>query len=167
MGKNLAGKTASIIAVLVIFIYGIFFGWNGPKLGSLKSLLADNIRLGLDLKGGTHLVLQVHVDEAVTSATDRDVARLKSALQDAGITASVGKTDLAHPETIVVSGIPPAKGGNVAHGPERHLARECRQSREQHRADGRAEPDRAAARGNHGRGPGGLPRPQPAAAARA
>jgi preprotein translocase subunit SecD len=109
MGKNLAGKTASIIAVLVIFIYGIFFGWNGPKLGSLKSLLADNIRLGLDLKGGTHLVLQVHVDEAVTSATDRDVARLKAAFQEAGVTASVGKTDPAHPETIVVSGIPPAK----------------------------------------------------------
>src|SRR5271154_6783028 len=109
MGKNLAGKTASIIAVLVIFVYGIFFGWNGPKLGSLKSLVADNIRLGLDLKGGTHLVLQVHVDEAVTSATDRDVARLKSALQEASIPASVGKTDPARPETIVVSGIPPAK----------------------------------------------------------
>ncbi len=109
MGKNLAGKTASIIAVLVIFIYGIFFGSNGPKLGSFKSLLADNIRLGLDLKGGTHLVLQVHVEEAITSATDRDVARLKAAFQEAGVTASVGKTDTAHPETIVVSGIPPAK----------------------------------------------------------
>jgi preprotein translocase subunit SecD len=109
MGKNLAGKTASIIAILVIFIYGIFFGWNGPKLGSWKSLVTDNIHLGLDLKGGTHLVLQVHVEEAVTSATDRDVARLKSALQDAGVTASVGKTDAAHPETIVVSGIPAGK----------------------------------------------------------
>jgi preprotein translocase subunit SecD len=109
MGKNLAGKTASIIAVLVVFVYGILYGSNGPKLGSLKSLLTDNIRLGLDLKGGTHLVLQVHVDEAVTSATDRDVARLKAAFQEAGITASVGKTDPAHPETIVVSGIPPAK----------------------------------------------------------
>jgi preprotein translocase subunit SecD len=109
MGKNLAGKTASIIAILVIFIYGIFFGWNAPKMGSLKSLITENIHLGLDLKGGTHLVLQVHVDEAVTSATDRDVARLKSALQDVGVTATVGKTDPAHPETIVVTGIPAAK----------------------------------------------------------
>jgi preprotein translocase subunit SecD len=109
MGKNLAGKTASIIAILVIFIYGIFFGWNVPKMGSLKSLITENIHLGLDLKGGTHLVLQVHVDEAVTSATDRDVARLKSALQDVGVTATVGKTDPAHPETIVVTGIPAAK----------------------------------------------------------
>jgi preprotein translocase subunit SecD len=109
MGKNLAGKTASIIAVLVVFVYGILYGSNGPKVGSFKSLLANNIRLGLDLKGGTHLVLQVHVDEAVTSATDRDVARLKTAFQEAGVPATVGKTDPAHPETIVVSGIPPAK----------------------------------------------------------
>jgi preprotein translocase subunit SecD len=109
MGKNLAGKTASIIAILVIFIYGIFYGFNPPKLGSWKSLLADNIRLGLDLKGGTHLVLQVHVDEAITAATDRDVARLKAALQDAGVVATVGKTDPARPETIVVTGIPIAK----------------------------------------------------------
>ncbi len=109
MGKNLAGKTASIIAVLVVFIYGILYGSNGPKLGSLKSLLADNIRLGLDLKGGTHLVLQVHVEEALASATDRDVARLKAALQAVGINATVGKTDPAHPNTIVVTGIPPEK----------------------------------------------------------
>jgi preprotein translocase subunit SecD len=109
MGKNLAGKTASIIAILVIFIYGIFYGFNPPKFGSWKSLLADNIRLGLDLKGGTHLVLQVHVEEAITAATDRDVARLKAALQDAGVVATVGKTDPAHPETIVVTGIPIAK----------------------------------------------------------
>jgi preprotein translocase subunit SecD len=109
MGKNLRGKTATIIAILIIFVYGIFFGFNPPKGGSLKSLLTNNINLGLDLKGGTHLVLQVHVDEAITSATDRDVARLKTALQTAGVTASVGKTDPAHPETIVVTGIPPAK----------------------------------------------------------
>ena len=110
MGKNLAGKTASIIAILVIFVYGIIYGSNAPKLGSLKSLITKNIRLGLDLKGGTHLVLEVHVAEVMTSTTDRDVARLLADLPKAGVTgATVGKTDPAHPETIVVSGIPVAK----------------------------------------------------------
>ena len=110
MGKNLNGKTASIIAILVVFVYGIFFGFNAPHLGSWKSLVTENIHLGLDLKGGTHLVLEVHVAEAVASATDRDVARLETDLQKAGVTgASVGKTDPAHPQTIVVSGIPAAK----------------------------------------------------------
>ena len=64
----------------------------------------------VDLKGGAHLVLEVHVAEALGSATDRDVARLQEDLQKAGITgAIVGKTDAARPQTIVVSGIPAAK----------------------------------------------------------
>jgi preprotein translocase subunit SecD len=109
MGKNLAAKSATIVAILVVFIYGIFFGFNPPKIGSLKSLLANNIHLGLDLKGGTHLVLEVHVAEAVVSTTDRDVQRLQSDLQAQGITATVGKSDPAHPNTIVVNGVPSAK----------------------------------------------------------
>jgi preprotein translocase subunit SecD len=98
MGKNLAGKTGFIIAVLVIFVYGIF----GIPHGSLKQSLTDRIHLGLDLRGGTHLVLQVHVAEAINSATDRDVQRLNEALAANGATAS--KPDPAHPEVIVVTG---------------------------------------------------------------
>src|SRR5258708_22961721 len=103
MGKNLAGKTAFIVAVLVVFCFGIV----GIPHGSLAQSIKDRINLGLDLKGGTHLVLEVHVAEALASATDRDVARLEDDLTKAGIQgAMVGKTDAANPQTIVVSGIP-------------------------------------------------------------
>jgi len=102
MGKNLAGKTGFIIAVLVIFIYGIFFGSGLPKMAPLKTLLTNNIHLGLDLKGGTHLVLQVKVEEAVNSTTDRDVQRLTDALAADG--AKGTKLDPTHPETITVTG---------------------------------------------------------------
>ena len=95
MGKNLARRTGFIVAVLAIFIYGIFFGTNLPKLAPLKTLLTDNIHLGLDLQGGTHLVLQVHVAEAVNAATDRDVQLLNTALTADGATAT--KLDPAHP----------------------------------------------------------------------
>ena len=106
MGKSLAGKTAFIIAVLVIFAYGIV---GVPRHG-FKQAIADRINLGLDLKGGTHLVLEVHVAEAIASATDRDAARLQADLEKAGVTGvTVGKTDPARPQTIVVSGISPAK----------------------------------------------------------
>jgi preprotein translocase subunit SecD len=106
MGKNLAGKTAFIVAVLAIFCFGIV----GIPHGGLKESIKRNINLGLDLKGGTHLVLEVHVVEAVASATDRDVARLEDDLQKAGIQgATVGKTDAANPQTIVVSGVPATK----------------------------------------------------------
>jgi preprotein translocase subunit SecD len=98
MGKNLKGKTAFIIAVLVIFVYGIF----GIPSGGLKNALTNRIHLGLDLQGGTHLVLQVHVEEAVNSASDRDVQALNTALQPMGAQAS--KLDLAHPEVITITG---------------------------------------------------------------
>jgi preprotein translocase subunit SecD len=106
MGKNLAGKSAFIVAVLLVFVFGIV----GIPHGGLKESITRRINLGLDLKGGTHLVLEVHVAEAIASATDRDVARLEADLQKAGVTgATVGKTDPARPQTIVISGIPAAK----------------------------------------------------------
>jgi preprotein translocase subunit SecD len=110
MGKNLAGKLALIVAVLVVFCFGIV----GIPHGGLMESIKNNIHLGLDLKGGTHLVLEVHVAEAIASATDRDVARLEDDFQKAGIAgATIGKTDPAKPQTIVVSGIPATKLGDA------------------------------------------------------
>ncbi|HEV2576093.1 MAG TPA: protein translocase subunit SecD [Acidobacteriaceae bacterium] len=103
MGKNLKGKTVFIIAVLVIFVYGIF----GIPTHGVKDALLNRIHLGLDLQGGTHLVLKVHVEEAVNSATDRDMQALNTALQPLG--AQAAKTDLAHPEVITVTGGTPAQ----------------------------------------------------------
>jgi preprotein translocase subunit SecD len=103
MGKNLKGKAVFIVAVLLIFVYGIF----GIPRGGLKQTLLDRIHLGLDLQGGTHLVLQVHVAEAINSTTDRDMQALNTALAPMGATAA--KNDLAHPEVITVTGGSPAQ----------------------------------------------------------
>ncbi len=107
MGKNLNGKIGFIVAVLVIFLYGII----GIPHGGLKQSLTDRIHLGLDLKGGTHLVLKVHVNEAINSATDRDMQRLNTELTADSATAT--KPDPAHPETIAVSGFQPAQQSAV------------------------------------------------------
>jgi preprotein translocase subunit SecD len=106
MGKNLGTKTAIIIAVLLFFTYGIFYGFNAPKFAPIKTILTDNIHLGLDLKGGTHLVLEVHVLEAVNAATDRAVQQLETDLPGAGVTgATAAKLDTAHPDVITISGV--------------------------------------------------------------
>ncbi len=108
MGKNLAGKAGFIVAVLVIFVYGII----GIPHGGLKNSLLQRINLGLDLRGGTHLVLQVHVEEAIGSLTDTDVQRLNTALAATGATAA--KLDpAAHAGVITVSGVTPAQTGAV------------------------------------------------------
>ncbi len=103
MGKNLASRTGFIVAVLLICTYGIF----GIPHGGLKQSLENRINLGLDLKGGTHLVLQVHVAEAVNSSTDRDVQALNAALAATGATAA--KLDISHPEIITISGGSPTQ----------------------------------------------------------
>ncbi len=46
----------------------------------------EKINLGLDLKGGTHLVLEVQTDEALIVQVDQNVTQLKSLLRDASIT---------------------------------------------------------------------------------
>jgi preprotein translocase subunit SecD len=110
MSQNLKGKTAFIVALLVVFCYGIVGIPHGLSPAALKQALTDRIKLGLDLKGGTHLVLQVHVQDAVVSTTDRDVERLQDDLQKAGVAGvTVGKLDPAHPEAITVKGVPAAK----------------------------------------------------------
>jgi len=115
MGKNLKGKTAFIVAVLLVFCYGFIGIPHGLGPAALKQALADHIKLGLDLKGGTHLVLKVHVEEAVGSTTDRDVQRLQEDLEKAGIAgAVVHKTNpVAHPDQITISGIPAAKASDA------------------------------------------------------
>ena len=41
MGKNLAGKAGFIVAVLVIFIYGIFYGTQLPSPSPVRSLMCS------------------------------------------------------------------------------------------------------------------------------
>ena len=113
MGKNSATKIGIIVVVLLFFVYGIIgIPYNtGKGVGdSFKQALARNIKLGLDLQGGIHLVLGVHVNEAVGAATDRDVARLESELPAGGVNgATVGKPDPNSAQTISISGVPPAQ----------------------------------------------------------
>ena len=105
MQKNLLLKTGIIVATLLIFVYGML----GPKMFSgagLKASLLDRIHLGLDLKGGTHLILQVMVNDAVGAQSDHATEILKDELQKAKVNyADIGKLD-NQPEKVVIKGVP-------------------------------------------------------------
>jgi preprotein translocase subunit SecD len=107
MNKNLGTKAILIVVVLLGCVYGII----GIPHGGLKQALLNRIHLGLDLKGGVHLVLQVHVEEAISSATDRDMQSLNTAL--AQYSATAAKLDPKHPETISITGAAPANQSDV------------------------------------------------------
>jgi preprotein translocase subunit SecD len=117
MKKNLKQKIVIIIGVLVVFLYGAFFGFDVPKfVGNqpLLSQLTQHIHLGLDLQGGVHLILQVQVKEAVNSETDNTLARIQQDLKTAKLGFSqVTKPDASRPELIQVEGVNPAQSGAV------------------------------------------------------
>jgi preprotein translocase subunit SecD len=114
MKKNLKSRVALIIAVLLIFTYGIFGIPSGFSGKDLAASLTKRIHLGLDLQGGVHLILQVVVSEAVSDETDSMVSRLQQDLKAAHLTYSqVYKPDPSKPELVRVEGITPASSSAV------------------------------------------------------
>jgi preprotein translocase subunit SecD len=97
MAKNLKTRTLVIVAVIVACIIGII---GFPKsMADLKRNWQNNIRLGLDLKGGSHLVLQVQVQDAVKANADQAIERLKDDLKKQNITwNSIDRNDPQRPE---------------------------------------------------------------------
>src|SRR5947209_6023646 len=65
---NLLLKVGLIVAILVIFTIAIIPTKSNP----------EPIRRGLDLKGGTHLVMRVNVGDAVKLETDQATEQFKS-----------------------------------------------------------------------------------------
>jgi preprotein translocase subunit SecD len=109
MNKNLGWKLIVIVGTLLVFLFGIFGvpdKWTGS---GLIAALENRIHLGLDLKGGTHLILQVQVNDAVNVDSDNAVERLKADLRARKITyAEISKPDTANnPDKIVLKGVPP------------------------------------------------------------
>src|ERR1035438_9957635 len=85
MKKNLNSKIALIVAVLVVFVYGIIGVPSGITGKALTESLTKRIHLGLDLRGGAHLILQVVVSEAVNAETDNVVGRIQQDLKAANL----------------------------------------------------------------------------------
>src|SRR5258708_26714456 len=110
MKKNLKGRVVLIFAVLLVCLYGIFRIPHGVSGKALMDALTENIHLGLDLKGGAHLILHVQVSEAVSEETDNTVARVQQDLKTAKVTFSRAlKPDPANkPTAVEIDGIAPA-----------------------------------------------------------
>jgi preprotein translocase subunit SecD len=94
------GLWVRTILILLVTLFGIYlvigprksftasdFGWEG-----IKRNLADNINLGLDLKGGTHLVMRVKTDDYLTTLTREDMDAAVNAAKDASLPVTDGTT---------------------------------------------------------------------------
>jgi preprotein translocase subunit SecD len=72
MDKSLTWKIGLIVAVIALSIFLLY----PPK---------DKINLGLDLKGGMHLIMEVVTDEALAIQTDMSAAQLRGLFKDGSI----------------------------------------------------------------------------------
>jgi preprotein translocase subunit SecD len=109
MNKNVRWKLLTSLAVFIIF----FAVGPYPILAQRLHLpipgwlAAKQLKLGLDLKGGVHLVLRVQTDDALKINATTTSEQLREALRTAGI--SVSSIALTGVDRFQVSGVPAAR----------------------------------------------------------
>src|ERR1700757_1725819 len=108
METKFRNRAILILVTVMVCLVGIV---GLPKnVQQLTDNVRERIRLGLDLKGGTNLVLQVNVEDAVNLSSDQALERLRDALRTKNIPyADVQKTDSTH---ILIKGIPQEKSAD-------------------------------------------------------
>jgi preprotein translocase subunit SecD len=111
MSSQLKWKFVFIFIVVLLCIFGIVgMKENSPSFPAswarVKENIADRIKLGLDLKGGSHLVLQVQVQEAIGQRCDQTVDQLSKQLHGKNI--GVGEIRRVDDTHILVRNVEPA-----------------------------------------------------------
>lgn len=90
MRTDIRVRVVLIFAVLALCIWSIY-----PP--------GETIKLGLDLKGGVHLVLRVQTDDALLLQTQAAVERLRTAMRESG--TSFMRADATGPTEFVIAGL--------------------------------------------------------------
>ena len=107
--SNLRWKVLTILGVFVVFaglgVYPMLA--NRYHIPSPGWLMDKQLKLGLDLKGGVHLVLRVQTDDALRLETDTEMERLRSELETRKI--PVTNVVAVSVTQFRVEGVPPAQ----------------------------------------------------------
>ena len=110
MDSNLKWKAIFILVVVLICFYGLFGLPSFPtSWGQVADNFSNRMQLGLDLRGGSHLVLQVQVQEAVNTHCDQAHDALQDELRKQNIT--VGEVRELNSTQILVRNVAPASTG--------------------------------------------------------
>src|SRR5437660_1006285 len=81
-----AGGFGFLIPMLLVFgvFYILLIRHQHRKQKELQSTFAQNIQLGLDLKGGSHLVLRVKIEDYLKRMSEDSATAAQNAAKDAG-----------------------------------------------------------------------------------
>ncbi len=107
MSSQIKWKFVLILIVILICLFGVI-GFP-TSIAQLQQNLSDNIHLGLDLKGGSHLVLQVQIDEAIGQRCDQAVDDLRKQIHEKNVV--VGEIDREDSTHILIRNVDPTTSG--------------------------------------------------------
>jgi preprotein translocase subunit SecD len=108
---NLKWRSLIILGITLVSIFGLIARPSLPSsFSEVRSNFAERIKLGLDLRGGSHMILEVVVEEAVSFETDQTQDRLTAQMRDRAIGfEDVRKLDST---SFLVRSLPPAQLGD-------------------------------------------------------
>ena len=96
--KHLLHRTIIIVLVTLVGLYLVIGPRRKPTLqdftwSGIKATMASNIHLGLDLQGGSHLVMRVKTEEYLKRLTDEAYVAAQQAAKDAGYEIKDGRAE--------------------------------------------------------------------------
>ncbi|MFA5110956.1 MAG: protein translocase subunit SecD [Desulfobaccales bacterium] len=83
-------KFLFLFILTIIAIVFVLPSLTGGLPGWWEKHVSRGLKLGLDLKGGMHLILQVDMDSAISNALNRDETDMKEMASKRGLAAKVG-----------------------------------------------------------------------------
>jgi preprotein translocase subunit SecD len=98
MTQNLKWRSVVIVVTILLCVFGII-GLPKSKTELVQNV-KDNIRLGLDLKGGSQLVEEVQVQDAVKADADQTMERVKADMAKQSIAFSSMDRSDPQPSTV-------------------------------------------------------------------
>jgi preprotein translocase subunit SecD len=96
--KHLLHRTIIILVVTLVGLYLVIGPRRRPTLrdftwSGIKASMASNIHLGLDLQGGSHLVMRVKTEEYLKRVTEEAYVSAQNAAKDAGHEIKDGRAE--------------------------------------------------------------------------
>lgn len=125
--KNLLTRVIIIVVVTIVGLYLVIGPRHRPTLqdftwSGIKRSLANNIQLGLDLQGGSHLVMRVKTEEFLKRLTEDNYTAAQNAAKDAGFEIKGGRADAgAGNYRVVLEPADPSKAAEVKDAVEKKV----------------------------------------------
>jgi preprotein translocase subunit SecD len=124
--KNLLQRVIIIVLVTLAGLYIVIGPRRRPNLQDLtwsgiKKNLENNIKLGLDLKGGTHLVMRVKTEEFLKRLTGDNAVAADNAAKEAGLPVKNARPELAGGYSVILETDDPSKTAAIREAVEKKV----------------------------------------------